>query len=491
MRSRTTFYWYDYETFGRDRARDRPAQFAGKRTTMTFKDLGGGDVFYARAARDALPDPESVMITGITPQMCEKEGLCESDFAQRVFERLNDPGTVSVGYNSISFDDEFNRFLFWRNFLDPYSHSSRAWKNGCSRWDLLPVMRAAWALLEKEKLQWPTRWDGSPSFRLSDLTRANGIVHKRAHDALSDVEATIGLAALLARRAPAFWRRALENRSKEKVREALDEGPVVWVSVQLGHERAFTTVVKKLFSDGNDAYVWDLAEDPEVLEGLFAYDEIERRFLVPPRDLPEGGRPLPVYKIKTNASPFICASRREIRPGSRASERLDVSAAEAKRRAERLDKLSPGVIEFMQKIVKARRDARGQGEGEPDVDAGLYAAGFVSSHDMALFAKIRRTPPEELSRWTERFDDPKFEELLRRYRARNWPGALEPGELQAWRSLCAARLVDGAHGMRTIGDYREKINELRNRTKDRGEILDALEAWGTMLVQWAKVRERT
>ena len=117
-----TFYWYDYETFGINSRADRPAQFAGIRTDLDLNPVAKGEILYAKPAEDYLPNPESCLLTGITPQLCEEKGLPESDFAQAVWSRLNQPGTVSIGYNSLGFDDEVNRFLFWRNFLDPYSH---------------------------------------------------------------------------------------------------------------------------------------------------------------------------------------------------------------------------------------------------------------------------------------------------------------------------------------------------------------------------------
>ena len=151
----TTFYWYDYETFGVDPRKDRPAQFAGRRTRLDFSSLSGdtGEIFYCRPTEDQLPNPESCLLTGITPQCCAEKGVCESEFADLIWERLNTPGTVSIGYNTLGFDDEVNRFLFWRNFLDPYTHS---WAKGCSRWDLFPVVCAAWAL-RGDTINWP-RW---------------------------------------------------------------------------------------------------------------------------------------------------------------------------------------------------------------------------------------------------------------------------------------------------------------------------------------------
>ena len=104
----TTFYWYDYETFGVDPRKDRPAQFAGRRTRLDFSPLSGdtGEIFYCRPTEDQLPNPESCLLTGITPQYCAEKGVCESEFADLIWERLNTPGTVSIGYNTLGFDDE-------------------------------------------------------------------------------------------------------------------------------------------------------------------------------------------------------------------------------------------------------------------------------------------------------------------------------------------------------------------------------------------------
>ena len=272
-----TFYWYDYETFGVDPKRNRPAQFAGRRTGLDFEPVSEGEVFYCRPAMDQLPSPESSLLTGITPQLCEEKGLRETEFAQDVWERLNAPGTVSIGYNTLGFDDEVNRFLFWRNFLDAYQHS---WANGCSRWDLFPVVCAAWAL-RGDAIKWPKWEDIDPAvypkaagrsgvcFKLEFLTKANGIEHGHAHDALSDVEATIGLARLLAEKEPRLWQWAFENRTKEKVLATISGAkPVVWVTPRFGIARGCTGIAACFYQDKNDCWMWDLMEDPTILPAL-------------------------------------------------------------------------------------------------------------------------------------------------------------------------------------------------------------------------------
>jgi len=196
-----TFLWHDYETFGAQPRRDRPAQFAAIRTDAGLNEIGDPLVLYCQPALDALPDPESCLITGITPQECAAKGVPEHVFADRIVQALGEPGTIGVGYNSIRFDDEVTRFLFWRNLIDPYA---REWQNDCGRWDLLDVARCAHAL-RPDGIEWPLGDDGLPSFKLEKLTAANGLVHEHAHDALSDVQATLALARLIQSKQPRLF----------------------------------------------------------------------------------------------------------------------------------------------------------------------------------------------------------------------------------------------------------------------------------------------
>lgn len=185
-----SFYWYDLETFGRSPRQSRIAQFAGLRTDENLDPVGEPLVLFCRPADDLLPSPGATLVTGITPQQALRDGLPEAEFVGRIHDELIQPGTCAVGYNSLRFDDEFVRHALYRNFHDPYE---REWRNGNSRWDLLDLMRLAYAL-RPEGMEWPRREDGAPSFRLEHLTAANGVAHGKAHDALSDVEALVGLA---------------------------------------------------------------------------------------------------------------------------------------------------------------------------------------------------------------------------------------------------------------------------------------------------------
>ena len=76
--------------------------------------------------------------------------------------------------------------------------------------------------LRPDGINWPTKEDGSPSFRLEELTKANGIEHAAAHDALSDVLATIELAKLIKQKQPKLYEFIFNLRTKKQVAELID-----------------------------------------------------------------------------------------------------------------------------------------------------------------------------------------------------------------------------------------------------------------------------
>ncbi len=269
-----SFYWHDYETFGRSPRRDRPAQFAGVRTDADLNEIGAPRMMFCRPAPDYLPEPEACLLTGIVPQQCLAQGMAEHAFAAEIESELAFPGTIGVGYNSIRFDDEVTRFLFWRNLIDPYA---REWQNECGRWDLLDVLRCTFAL-RPDGIEWPRKDDDQPSFRLEDLTRANGLAHDAAHDALSDVRATIAMARLVKARQPRLWDFCLRLRSKQAVIDEMNRAqqagqPFLHVSGMYGTSRGCLALVWPLAphpTNKNELIVWDLAADPSELFQLGA-----------------------------------------------------------------------------------------------------------------------------------------------------------------------------------------------------------------------------
>ncbi|MFO7580543.1 MAG: exodeoxyribonuclease I, partial [Nitrosomonas halophila] len=236
-----TLYWHDYETSGTDPKWDRPVQFAGVRTDSALNEIGEPLVIYCRPPHDRLPQPEACLLTGISPQMADEQGLMEPVFMARIHEQLMQPGTCALGYNTLRFDDEVTRYALYRNFYDPYA---REWQHGNSRWDLIDLVRMTYAL-RPEGMVWPLNEGGRPSFRLEDIASANQLAHDSAHDALSDVRATIALARLMRAQQPRLYDWLFRLRDKRAVAKLLDlakHTPVLHTSRMYPAEYGCTTL---------------------------------------------------------------------------------------------------------------------------------------------------------------------------------------------------------------------------------------------------------
>ena len=479
--SELTFFWHDYETFGRVPRRDRPAQFAGVRTDAELNEIDAPVMHYCQPAPDFLPDPEACLLTGILPQTCLQLGVPEQAFAAAIEQQLARPGTVGVGYNSIRFDDEVTRHLFWRNLIDPYA---REWQNECGRWDLLDVVRATWAL-RPAGIQWPLHEDGRPSFKLEDLTRANGLAHEAAHDALSDVRATIAMARLIRARQPKLWDFCLKLRKKDAVAQEMAQAqakgqPFLHISGMYGVERGCLAVVWPLAphpTHKNEVIVWDLSEDPSELFTL-GIEAIRTRMFSRSEDLPEGTTRLPVKTIHLNKSPIVIGNLKALSDDVAAKWGIDIAqaqrhAATAAARAHEVAGMWPAVFE---------RPAR---EGATDVDEDLYG-GFIGNDDRRTLARLRTLAPSQLAAKRPAFADARLDELFFRYRARNWPDSLNEAEAAQWQEHCAHRLHDGAGGGVTLEAFFEQIDvlgeALESRSDERGQdILGALVDYATQI----------
>lgn len=468
--SAPTFAWHDYETFGADPRRDRPAQFAAIRTDEALEPVEEPVVAYCRLSDDVLPHPDAVLLTGITPQHAEAHGLPEPEFAQLVADTLGAPGTCGAGWNSIRFDDEFTRNLLYRNFHDPYA---REWERGNCRWDLIDVARLTYAL-RPDGIEWPRREDGTPSFRLEDLAAANGLAHAKAHDALSDVEATIGVARKIRGAQRRLYEWSLGLRSKRRALSLLDwthRTPVLHASSRIPASRGCLAIVMPLAAlpdQANAVVVYDLDADPSDLLALDV-EAIRERVFVGRADLPEGIERIPLKIVRANHCPAL-APLSTLAGVDTARIALEVDRA--LQHAERL-RADPGIADKVARVfAREPRDAPTE-----DPELALYR-GFFGDADRALLPHVRRASPEALAAGFP-FRDSRYAELLFRYRARHHPETLTAEERGRWQRYRTRRLTreDGLASL-TLAQFRARIAELRASTgPGKTSLLDALEAW--------------
>ncbi len=481
-----TFLWHDYETFGLNTRRDRPCQFAGIRTDAELNEVGEPVMIYCQPASDYLPDPQSCLITGITPQQCLERGLPEHEFAAQIEALLGQPGTIGVGYNTIRFDDEVTRFMFWRNLIDPYG---REWQNDCGRWDLLDVVRMAYAL-RPDGIVWPTKSDdrkpndpgaSRPSFKLEDLARANGLLHEAAHDALSDVRATIALARLIKQAQPKLFDFCLGLHKKDRVAAELGlptspqtAQPFLHVSGMFPPERGCLALMWPLAthpSNKNELLAWDLAQDPSELP-LLDVATLRQRLFSKTADLPEGVQRLPLKSVHLNKSPMVVRKLQTLSAEMAAKWGVDFETALAN--AEKARAL-PDMSAIWPEVFQRPREAT------PDVDEDLYG-GFIGNADRKRLNQLRAMSPAELAHSRIGFDDDRLGELVFRYRARNFIETLSPDELERWEAHRAARLLEGEGGARNVDALFAEIDTLAETADERGEaILGALYEYAELI----------
>ena len=473
-----TFLWHDYETFGATPRRDRPAQFAAIRTDAELNEIGEPIMLYCQPANDFLPDPESCLITGILPQHCLEHGVPEHEFARQIEAAFSQPDTIGVGYNTIRFDDEVTRYLFWRNLIDPYA---REWQHNCGRWDLLDVVRMVHAL-RPDGIVWPTRDDGKPSFKLEHLSAANGLAHEAAHDALSDVRATIALARLIRSKQPRLFDFCLELRRKDRVAAEIglhqapaERQPFLHVSGMFPVEPGCLALVYPLAqhpTNKNEILVWDCRYDPSELFTLDA-ETIRTRMFTRTDDLPEGVTRLPIKSVHLNKSPMLVANLKTLQP--ELATRWDIDLEQGRAHAA-LAAAGPDLRAVWAQVLQK------PASGTPvDVDEDLYG-GFVSKEDRRQLESIRMQKPAALTGKRVSFEDERLNELLLRYRARNFPETLSEEEMQTWEAHRAARLFEGAGGARTIDQLFQEIDALSETADERAEaILGALYDYAEMI----------
>ena len=474
-----SFLFYDLETFGQDPRRTRVAQFAAIRTDADLNMIDAPVSFYVKPADDLLPSPIATLITGITPQHALAEGVSEAEAFARINDLMARPGTCTLGYNTLRFDDEFVRHGLFRNFFDPYE---REWRNGNSRWDLLDMLRLVHAL-RPDGIAWPQREDGATSFKLEHLALANDVRQGDAHEALSDVHATIGMARLFKQAQPRLWDYALKLRDKRFVGSLLDVDalqPVLHISMRYPAQRMCAAPVMPIARHpyiNNRVIALDLEGD---IDGLLALpaETLAARLYTRAADLAEGEQRVPLKEVHLNKVPALVAWN-HLRPADHARLGIDVALVEAN--AARVREAGPALVEKVRQVYGGERVAT-----VSDVDASLYD-GFLADGDKALMTRLRTSPPAELAGFAERLKDPRMPELLFRYRARNHPQTLDAGERGRWNDYRRQRLLgDAGLGEQTLPDFRAQLDTLAlEHAADPAKLalLQQLRDWGTDLEQ--------
>ncbi len=471
-----SFFFYDLETSGFNPKDARIVQFAGQRTDLDLKPIGKPYNFLIALSEDVLPDPVAVLVTGITPQQSRAQGLTEAEFLKIFHAEIVAPDTIFTGFNTVRFDDEFMRYSHYRNFYDPYEWQ---WQEGRSRWDLLDVVRMTRAL-RPEGIKWPVDSTGRPSCRLELMTAINNLDHNDAHDALSDVNATLALARLVKNKQPKLFDFLLSMRQKNMVAELVNMGqPFIYTSGKYDHECQKTTIVHKLADHPKRkrVLVYDLRQDPGPFLKLSPLELAEawrwKKDSTDPR--------LPVKTLQFNRCPAIAPLSVL---DSASKERLSLDLAQIKSNLKILQNNGEFISSILQalELLDEKQQARLL-ETDDDVDARLYE-GFFGDLDKTKMSIVRAADGDDLVNLDVKFKDQRLQALLLLYKARNFPKYLTEKEHSEWNAHKERKLTGGNGGNR-LADYFKQIEELKTRqgiSPEQNYILDELMLYGQSIM---------
>ena len=450
----TSFYFYDLETSSGSPRTGRIMQFAGQRTDQDLKPIGEPDNILVKLSDDVIPEPDAILVHGITPQQTLSDGVTEVELAKYFDTKIATPGTIFVGFNNIRFDDEFMRRLCYRTFFDPYQWH---WKENRSRWDMMDVIRMMRAL-RPDGLKWPML-DGKPTVKLELMAKENKILHENAHDALSDVMALIELTQKVKNAQPKLFEYLLQMRDKKKVAELVFAGsPFVYASGKFSSENEKTTVVQLLLKHPrrDSAVVYDLRCDPTEWLNK-SVDELVKHWQVRYGD---NLKPLPVKIIHFNKCPAV-APMSVLDDLSKKRINIDITVIETNKQ---WLKANP---EFVQKIEKALDIIENEQQTklplESTVDDQLYDKFWVDDDQLEM-RQIRAADMSDSDNLIKEIHNKRLREIIPLYKARNYKKLLTPEEHIKWEDHRTKVLLGGGESSKAAKFY-DRMQEIKNTRK--------------------------
>ncbi len=497
--------WHDYETWGVNPKVDFPCQFAAIRTDLDLNIIENSSVdIVCKIPHDYLPHPVACLVTGINPFYVREKGLTEPQFADEIYQQMMHPNTCVAGYNSMKFDEEVSRNLFYRNFYPIYD---REFKNSNSRWDVIDLIRACFAL-RPEHIIWPKYDNGQPCFKLEALAEANGIEHSQAHNALSDVHATIGITKLIKDHHPKLFEYYFTLRSKHEVAKLLHQfqaNVFVYVSAFIKAEDACTSIIMPVCvhpDNPNSVICIDLTRDISIFLSANS-STLQTNSLSPAQNVnSHGPRELShhdhvalikeavftkqseqnsphlsprIFTIALNKCPFIAPIKvvnKEV------SNRLGIDLDSCIERFKILASQSD-----LPAIIASVFHKEHNASISDNIDENIYASDFPSSADIQLMEDFRRSSPQELVNFEGKFQSDSLNERIFRYRARNYPYLLSDREAVAWQKHLRHNFMsENKTACLSLSEFSTEIQRLTlscQNNPDKLALLQQLESYAT------------
>jgi exodeoxyribonuclease I len=386
------FVFYDTETTGLSKSFDQIVQFAAIHTDAELNILERFEI-RSRLLPYVIPSPYALRVTKMTiERLHHPDTPSHYDMVRAIIAKITQwSSAIFLGYNSLNFDEELLRQAFYQTLHNPYLTLF----HGNSRGDVLSLVQAA-ADLEPGCLNIPMNDKGKVIYKLDKLAPANGFDHTNAHDALSDVEATIHMCRLIRDNAGDTWNRFLRFTRKAMVLDFVSEEDPFLIS-------------ESFFNKGKHTPVLCIGQDTQNAGASLCFDLSQnlnnfRNLTDAQLQAKLNGSPKPLKKLKANAAPILT-------PLDDAPMHLlgELSVQELADRADELRNDEALRIRLL--------DAYGAGQSDfplsEHVENTIYE-GFAGSIDTALMMRFHVLPWEKRHSLCDQFQKPALGFLAKR-----------------------------------------------------------------------------
>jgi len=450
-----TLLFYDLETTGLDKSYDQVQQFAAIRTDLDLNELERHEIF-VKINPDIIPSPEALLVHRVSISQCNEIGLNEYEAMQKIHALLNTPNTISIGYNTLGFDDEFLRFSFHRNLLTPYTHQ---FANGCGRADLYP-MAAMLRWQEADCISWP-KIDGKPTLKLEHISATNQLAQGQAHNALVDVEATIALSKRF-QSSESSWQYLLgyfdkHQESKrftklEKFSPAPSFQLAIMLDGQFGSQRLYQCPVLGLGAHKHyrNQTLWLKCDQEDLIE-------LNEKNL---DTLPW------IIRKKSGESPFFLPNK------PRFMNRLSKTQSETL--ARNLNFLSERPA-LLKKIQAYHSEWQYPELPELPAQAGLYQSDFLSATDLRQCAAFHEAKPSQKAVIADKFRRPNLKNLADNILAKHYPEIASDEQNQNLQNQISKYMQNEpmlnhqGKPRRTLSDLQEALIECQAKDLDASQ----------------------
>lgn len=426
-----TYLFYDIETSGLNKCFDQVLQFAAIRTDLELNELERHEIFI-KLNPDTVPSPQAVLVHQLSLAQLQT-GVCEYAAIREIHQLFNAPGTITVGYNTLGFDDEFLRFSFYRNLLPPYTHQ---YANNCGRMDLYPIT-VMYYLFKSEVISWPKIF-AKTTLKLEHLNAHNALVDGKAHDAITDVVATLALARRL-RKEQEMWEYLCKCFDKKvdlverlaKLTIAFAEyRQALLVAGSFGGEKFYQSpaICLGMHHHYKNQSLWLQLDAPQLATTTLATIPettfiCRKRFGEPPLLLP----------LTKRFTQYLSAERSELI-------------------ANNIDWLQKNP-QLFHEIIHYYKEYKYPEIPDLDVDAALYQNGFLKDHEQLMCNRFHLANLQEKADMIKRFTNSSLRVQAVRVLGRNYPEVL-PDNYRGEFSVYLHKIKSGE----AIVDYRNQAH---------------------------------